>query len=69
MNLAEITRLPLREKLQIMETLWTDLGSGAEDIEVPDEHKTLLDDRLARIESGESKIHNWDDVKDSIGKK
>lgn len=68
MNMAEITRLPLLEKLQIMETLWADLGSGVEDIELTAQHKALLDDRLARIESGESKIHNWDDVKDSIGR-
>jgi putative addiction module component (TIGR02574 family) len=69
MDLAEITRLPLREKFQIMETLWAELGSRVEEMEVPPEHKALLDQRLERIESGESKIHNWDDVKHTIGGK
>lgn len=69
MDLAEITRLPLREKFQIMETLWAELGAHIGEIDVPPEHKALLDQRLARIESGESKIHNWDDVKNTIGGK
>ena len=69
MDLADITRLPLREKLQIMETLWADLSERVGDSDVPAEHKALLDQRLARIESGEAIIHDWDDVKHTVGRK
>ncbi len=69
MKLAEITSLPLREKLQIMETLWADLGSSAGASEIPEAHKAILDARLARIESGETKIHDWDAVKHTIGRR
>ncbi len=69
MSVAEIRQLPLREKFQILEALWGDLSECIDDIPVSEREKTLLDARLARIESGHAQIHNWDDVKDSIGKR
>ena len=68
MSIAEIRRLPLAEKLQIMEGLWEDLRSRAEDVPVPDWHKELLDRRRQAVESGQEKVLEWDEVKDSLGK-
>ena len=67
MNVAEIKKLPLREKFQILEALWEDLSSKIEDIELTQTDRDLLDTRLSKIESGESKILDWDDVKHTIG--
>lgn len=69
MSITEIRKLPLREKLQILEALWEDMGSKIEDAEVPEEHRKLLDERRAKVESGEEKLLDWDQVKGSYGRK
>jgi|GEM_PF-749177 len=68
MSLTEITQLPLREKLQIMEALWDDLSKQVERFEIPREHLDLLDVRRAKVAAGESTLHDWDSVKYSIGR-
>jgi len=67
MSVTEIKALPVREKFQILEALWEDLSEKIEDIPLTQADRDLLDHRLARIESGEAKILEWDELKDSIG--
>lgn len=69
MSVAEVKDLPLNEKFQILEILWEEMSEKVEDIGVSKEDQRLLDKRLERIESGEVKIYDWDDVKDSLGKR
>ena len=67
MSIAEVTKLPLREKFQIMEALWADLSQHVEKFELPAEHRALLDARRERVASGESTLYDWDVVKHTIG--
>jgi len=63
--LDEIQRLPLAEKLQVMEAVWDDLARRDE-VEVPEWHKDLLDERERLVESGEAKFVDWEEAKDRI---
>ena len=67
MTIADVKKLPVEEKLRLMEALWLDLREHADQAEIPEAHRKLLDERRARVESGEARLHNWDDVKDNIG--
>jgi putative addiction module component (TIGR02574 family) len=67
MTVADVKKLPVEEKLRLMEALWLDLREHADQAEIPEAHRKLLDERRARVESGEARLHNWDDVKDNIG--
>lgn len=69
MNLAEISKLTEREKFQIMETIWEDQRRKADEDNFREDHLDLLRQRWARVESGESKMLDWDIVKDAIGQK
>lgn len=68
MSVSEIKRLPLREKLQIMEALWDDLNERFESLEVSPEIRSLLDDRRARVQRGDARLLDWDSVKGTIGR-
>lgn len=46
-----------------METIWDDLREHFEQAEISEEHKTLLESRRRRVESGESRLLDWDEVK------
>ncbi|MEK7676331.1 MAG: addiction module protein [Verrucomicrobiota bacterium] len=67
MSSAEIRELPLAEKLQIMEAIWEDLRSHADQVLVPQWHKDLLDERRRAVEAGREEVLDWDTVKDSLG--
>jgi putative addiction module component (TIGR02574 family) len=69
MSITEIRKLPIREKFQILEALWEDMLPEIEQADIPESHKKLLDERRARVESGEEKLLDWDVVKDSYGRK
>ena len=69
MSIAEIQRLPLGEKLRIMEAIWEDLRLHADQVDVPQWHKDLLDERRKAVDEGKEEILGWDEVKHSLGGK
>jgi hypothetical protein len=68
MKVTDVSKLSVQQKLQLMESLWLELRSRVETAGIPTEHRALLDARRARVESGEARLRDWDDVKDSIGR-
>lgn len=69
MNTLELSQFTLREKFQIMQSIWEELRCRVDGFEVPQSHKDILDERRRRVESGQSKILDWDQVKHTIGKR
>ncbi len=67
MSIAEIKKLPLAEKLQLMEALWDELRERAEQVPVPEWHKQLLDERRKAVEAGTEELLDWDSVKNQLG--
>jgi hypothetical protein len=66
MTVADLAKLSLREKLQLLEAIWEDLRFLMDAMKVPREHRQILDDRRERIDSGEAKLLDWDQVKHSL---
>jgi hypothetical protein len=69
MSIAEIRKLPMREKFQIMEALWEDMRPEIDLADTPDEHKRILDECHARVAAGEEKLLDWEQVRNTWGKK
>ncbi len=59
--LEEILRLPVEERLQLVEDIWDSIAATPETVPVPDWHKAELDRRLDNPEPGPSL--SWDDVR------
>lgn len=51
---SEILQLPRDERLRCMEELWSSLKS--DEMDSPSWHKTILEERMAKVESGEAKF-------------
>ena len=64
--LEEIHKMPLREKLLVMEAIWDDISREEENLEVPQWHKDILDERERLIAEGKAKFIDWDDAKNQI---
>lgn len=69
MSIAEVRKLPLREKFQILEVIWDDLSVHMEEMAVSPVVCDLLDSRLESIANGSAEVHDWDSVKFSIGQR
>lgn len=69
MSVDEVRAMPLPEKLEIMEAIWENFRERFETLEIPAEHRDLLDSRRDRVESGEVKLLDWDEVKSALGRR
>jgi Putative addiction module component len=68
MTTEEIKRLPIEQKIQMMEALWEDLRERFERSEIPESVKRLLDERRERVGSGQAQLRDWDSVKGTLGR-
>lgn len=57
------------EKLLTMKSLWDDMRQNFENSSESKEICALLDKRVARVESGEAELLDWEKVKGSIGRR
>ena len=67
--IPDLKDMTLEEKLLTMRNLWNDMRQNLENSDESEEIFALLDNRVARIESGEAELLDWDKVKGSIGRR
>jgi predicted RNase H-like HicB family nuclease len=65
-NAQEATKEALLASLKVI--LEEALESTRQGGGIPEAHKTLLDTRRKRVESGEAALLDWDEVKQGIGR-
>jgi len=68
MSVEEIRSLPVEQKMQLLDALWEDMLERFEKSKIYPEHIELLRARRERVESGASKLLDWDQVKSSLGR-
>lgn len=67
MTQPEIAKLPIEEKLQLMESLWDALcHEPTMENAIPPWHADVLAERRARLDAGEETISDWDEAKKRI---
>lgn len=64
-----ISRLSFEQKLDLMETLWTDLIRDEKKLESPAWHKAVLRERAAAYAAGKVTTTDWEQAKKRIKKK
>ena len=60
---AEIKKMPVKEKLILMEEIWDSLRS--DEIESPSWHNDIISERQRKIERGEAKFISIEKLKQS----
>ena len=64
--LDELHQMPLQEKLFVMEALWDDISSNENDVEIPQWHQTILDEREELVAQGNAQFIDWEVAKKHI---
>ncbi|HXE18004.1 MAG TPA: addiction module protein [Castellaniella sp.] len=65
METIDVTKLPVPEKLKLMEELWDSMG-GTDALPTPPWHDTVLENRLDRLDAGDDTVSEWDEAKRRI---
>ena len=65
---SEIRQLTLSEKLELLEAVWSEISSNPDQVEVPQWHKDILDERQRAVEEGRVKILDWEEARRQIEK-
>jgi hypothetical protein len=66
--LEQIQRMPLREKLLVMEAIWNDISGEEQNLEAPQWHKDTLDERERLVAEGKAQFIDWEEAKEQIKK-
>ncbi len=61
-----LEQMTVKEKLQVMEELWSDLCCNQNQIPVPLWHKDILDRREKLIKEGKATFVDWETAKKRI---
>ena len=64
----EIQSLEWKDKMWLFETLWDDISNEEKDLDVPDWHKQVLDERQELIDQGKATFIDWDEAKKQISR-
>ncbi len=68
MKTSEIKKMSIIERLQTMEAIWDSLLHEDTEIESPEWHQDVLDERRKIIEAGNAKLISLDELKASLKK-
>jgi putative addiction module component (TIGR02574 family) len=63
-----IDRLPIPQRMQLVEDIWNSIAAEGQLSEVPTSHKEELDRRLADLEKNPEAGSTWDEVKSRLSK-
>lgn len=63
MSLDEIKKLNVKERIILMNEIWTSLEEEENSIESPSWHKEVLEDRLEKFDNNETKLITLEDLK------
>jgi putative addiction module component (TIGR02574 family) len=61
-QIAELHRLPTKDKLKIVQDLWDDIAVENSLDTISAEHKMILDKRIEKINSGKAVFKPWADI-------
>ncbi len=67
MSILNLEAMSTSEKFMAMEELWEDISKDIDTDELtPQWHLDILDEREKRVQSGETKFENFDNVKKEL---
>ncbi len=66
MSITEIRKMPIRERLEVMEQIWDSLRDEGHELPSPEWHGSVLSGRRERIESGKATFMTFDELKSTF---
>jgi putative addiction module component (TIGR02574 family) len=68
MTTNDIARLSLAERIQLVEEIWDSIADEVAAMPLSDTHKSVLDERIAKLKNGTDKLSSWKEAKERVRK-
>ena len=68
LQMSELHKLPVKDKIKLVQTLWDDIADEQSIDTISTEHKRILDERLQKINSGKAEFKAWSDIQEKYKK-
>jgi putative addiction module component (TIGR02574 family) len=65
-SISNILKLPVQERIQLVELIWDSIAAVPESVEVSPELKAELERRMIEFESDPESGYSWDQVKSHL---
>ena len=59
-------QMTLSSKMELLEALWDDLSRPPDQLESPEWHEGVLEERRQRLQSGDEVVSDWEAAKQDI---
>ena len=63
---SEVRQMSFPEKVALLETVWSEIAADPGQVEVPQWHKEILDERDLALKEGRATVLDWDEAKRQI---
>lgn len=64
--IAELTKLPIDDRLEIVEALWESIAADSRALPVSPEQAAILDERLAELEANPDAGRSWAEFRSTL---
>jgi putative addiction module component (TIGR02574 family) len=65
-TLEEVLRLPVPERIRVVEAIWDSIAETPDAVELTDEQRAELDRRLEALENDPDSGSSWSDVRERV---
>ena len=62
LQMSELHKLSVKDKMEVVQTLWDDIAEEQSIGEFPEAHKKILDERIKKIAEGEAIYKPWTEI-------
>jgi putative addiction module component (TIGR02574 family) len=63
-KMLELHKLSIKDKIIVVQSLWDDIAKEQSIDNLPEEHKRILNDRIAKIDKNQAIFKPWSDVQE-----
>jgi hypothetical protein len=68
-GVAEIEKMTLEQKLEVMELLWKSISQNPDQVPFPEWHGEVIAERFAKIDRGEAKFLSIEEARQKLTKR
>ena len=62
--IKELSQLSKNEKIILVEALWDSIASDPEQVDVPEHHKSILEERLQSLDNDTANGKSWGEIRE-----
>jgi putative addiction module component (TIGR02574 family) len=67
-QIEELNKLPLKEKIKLVQQLWENIAKEQSYDKLPEDHKETLNQRLSKLKSDDTSFRSWKEIKSKYSK-